>query len=296
MLIMCAVGFSRAARPAIDPCAIRNVAPTVCHDMNCIQLLSTDFDGTLIGHPSDGRCVPALAAALSDFHSAGGLWAVNTGRSVEHAIEGLIQFAAPVQPDFLLTNEREVFRRSERGDWEDFGDWNATCRATHETLFHANSPVFDSIRAVLAESHDITVIEENGIPAGLITADETVMERVDAALSPISHEFVDFAWQRNTVYLRFCHKAYHKGAALGELGRLTGISAANTMAAGDHFNDLSMLCGTYAAHAACPANAINPVKEAVAAIGGYVSDRNFGDGIADAMMSIGACSTRRLSV
>ena len=61
-----------------------------------------------------------------------------------------------------------------------------------------------------------------------------------------------FHYQRNTIYLRFCHADYHKGAALEELSRLTSIPHAAIFAAGDHHNDLSMLDGRYAALPACP--------------------------------------------
>ncbi len=75
-----------------------------------------------------------------------------------------------------------------------------------------------------------------------------------------------------------------KGASLGELCRLEGIPAAEVLAAGDHYNDLSMLDGTYAAMVACPDNAIPPVKETVRAAGGYVASKPWADGVADAML------------
>jgi hydroxymethylpyrimidine pyrophosphatase-like HAD family hydrolase len=256
--------------------------------MNRIRLLSTDFDGTLIGHPSDGRCSPKLAEALCDYSRAGGLWAVNTGRSLPHAIEGLEQFACPVAPHFLLTNEREVFRKDETGEWCDFGNWNQICHDVHAALFSEASGIFDAIITKIPTTADVTVIHESGLPVGLITSDEGVMESVVAALAPVREEFADFSWQRNTVYLRFCHQSYHKGAALAELCRLTGISSSETMAAGDHFNDLSMLCGKYSAFVACPDNAIPIVKETVRAAGGFVSAQKFGDGIADALESLRA--------
>lgn len=256
--------------------------------MNRIRLLSTDFDGTLIGHPSDGRCSPKLADALRKFAQTGGLWAINTGRSLAHAIEGIEQFAGPVTPDFLLTNEREVFRKGADGEWCDFGSWNQTCHAVHSQLFSEASGIFSAIHSTLPDCDDITLIHESGLPVGLITANEEIMESVAQALVPVQVEFPDFSWQRNTVYLRFCHRSYHKGVALAELCRLTGISPFETFAAGDQFNDLSMLCGKYAAFVACPANALPIVKETVLAAGGFVSKWNFGDGVADALESLTA--------
>jgi hydroxymethylpyrimidine pyrophosphatase-like HAD family hydrolase len=92
-----------------------------------------------------------------------------------------------------------------------------------------------------------------------------------------------FHYQHNTVYLRFCHADYHKGAALAELQRLIDIPVAQTFAAGDHHNDISMLDGRYAALPACPANAIDEVKASVRAAGGYVAKGECGAGVYEAL-------------
>ncbi len=52
---------------------------------------------------------------------------------------------------------------------------------------------------------------------------------------------------------------------------------------GDHLNDLPMLKNRYARFLAAPANAIDPVKKAVRAQNGYVSDLAQGYGVADAL-------------
>src|SRR5206468_14315 len=70
-------------------------------------------------------------------------------------------------------------------------------------------------------------------------------------------------YQRNGIYLRFCHADYHKGAALAELARLLDVARENIFAAGDHHNDISMLDGRFAAMPSCPANAIPEVQHAV---------------------------------
>jgi hydroxymethylpyrimidine pyrophosphatase-like HAD family hydrolase len=253
-----------------------------------LRLISTDFDGTLIGHPSDGRCIPALAAALSDFKSSGGLWAVNTGRSLPHAIEGLEVFQAPVEPDFLLTHEREIYRREPSGDWVAAGEWNRVCRERHAELFAHSGAILSRVRDLLAGARDVTWIDEDGHTSGLITSDETVMTRVARDLDALRPEFPTFNYQRNTIYLRFCHTDYHKGASLGELCRQLDLDAANVLAAGDHFNDLPMLDPRYARHLACPVNAIPEVKTAVRAARGVVSASRFGEGIAEALSRAGS--------
>jgi hydroxymethylpyrimidine pyrophosphatase-like HAD family hydrolase len=96
-------------------------------------------------------------------------------------------------------------------------------------------------------------------------------------------QFPDFGYQRNSIYLRFCHSAYDKGVALGELQRLTGISSEETFAAGDNFNDLPMLNLAFARFLACPSNALEDVKAAVRKQGGFVASEDSGFGICEAL-------------
>ncbi len=245
-----------------------------------LRLISTDFDGTLIGHPSDGRCVPVLARELADFKAAGGQWVINTGRSLEHALEGVELFAAPVEPDFLITNEREIYRRGEDGGWVDFGEWNAGCRERLGELFARAEPIFRRVREMVADAGDVTLIPSADAPEGLITTSEAVMERVVAFLDEVRAGVPEFAYQRNTVYLRFAHVDYSKGTALRELRRLLDVPREATFAAGDHYNDLSMLDGEVAAHVGCPANAIPEAQALVRAAGGWVAAETFGAGTA----------------
>jgi hydroxymethylpyrimidine pyrophosphatase-like HAD family hydrolase len=92
-----------------------------------------------------------------------------------------------------------------------------------------------------------------------------------------------FDYQRNGIYLRFCHTDYHKGAALAELARLIEVRRDNIFAAGDHHNDISMLNGKVAAMSSCPANAIPGVQKAVRNAGGYVAHQQHGAGVCEAL-------------
>src|SRR5205809_8106643 len=93
-----------------------------------------------------------------------------------------------------------------------------------------------------------------------------------------------FDYQRNGIYLRFCHADYHKGAALAELARLIEVPRDNIFAAGDHHNDISMLDGKVAAMPCCPANAIAEVQIAVRRAGGYIALQEHGEGVHVAML------------
>ncbi len=118
---------------------------------------------------------------------------------------------------------------------------------------------------------------------GLRAANEEEMHRIVEFIENACNQESKLHYQRNTIYLRFCHADYHKGAALVELARLTDVPRENIFAAGDHHNDISMLNGEVAAMPACPANAIEEVKTAVRNAGGYVAKREHGAGVREAL-------------
>jgi hydroxymethylpyrimidine pyrophosphatase-like HAD family hydrolase len=127
------------------------------------------------------------------------------------------------------------------------------------------------------------VVYDGSTVEGLIAQSEEEMERIVGFIDAARAPHPKFHYQRNSIYLRFCHADYHKGAALAELQRLLGIGTAQTFAAGDHHNDLSMLDGKYAALPACPANAIVEVKAAVRSANGYVAKSCCGAGVYEAL-------------
>jgi len=250
-----------------------------------IKLIATDFDGTLIAHTPIGSTLDRECMELiRELQSAGAVWAINTGRSVDLLETGLADFAVPIRPDFILTSERDVFRPSENGGaWEAFGDWNERCARDHRELFSSAQSVLAEVIDFVNQKTQARVIYEPEGPAGLIAQSEEEMDRVTEFIEQARKHQPNFNYQRNTVYLRFCHADYHKGAALAELARLIDIPRENIFAAGDHHNDISMLDGTFAAMSACPANAIPEVKEVVRHAGGYVAKQEHGAGVHEAL-------------
>jgi HAD superfamily hydrolase (TIGR01484 family) len=252
---------------------------------SAIQLLSTDFDGTLVAHDSDPVLHPGCMQLIADLQKNGARWAINTGRSVELLESGLLDFDFPVHPDFILTSERDVFRRGDNGQqWEAFGDWNERCARAHEELFTSAQSILAEVLKFVNDKTQARVIYLGNEPEGLIAQSDEEMDRITAFIESIRRRQPQLGYQRNTVYLRFCHSAYHKGAALAELARLLDVSRERIFAAGDHHNDLSMLDGRVAAMPACPANAIDAVKEAVRSAGGYVAENGFGAGVYESLI------------
>lgn len=247
-----------------------------------IKLISTDFDGTLVSHANDPVFDHDCMELIGQLQKEGTIWAINTGRSVGLLEEGLEDFAFPLLPDFILTSERDVFRPSERG-WEPWGDWNARCAQAHAELYDSASSVLAEVVDFVGRKTKARVIYEAEGPAGLIATSEEEMDRLTQFIDRARTKEPKFHYQRNTIYLRFCHADYHKGAALAELSRLTKTPKRAIFACGDHHNDLSMLDGRYAALPACPANAIAEVKEAVRRAGGWVAENEFGVGVHEAL-------------
>jgi HAD superfamily hydrolase (TIGR01484 family) len=258
-----------------------------------IRLLSTDFDGTLVAHGSDPVLDRGCMQAIKELQDDGAVWAINTGRSVDLLESGLSDFSFPFRPDFILTSERDIFRPAANGGaWEAYGDWNARCARDHSELFNSASSVLAEVIDFVNQKTRARVIYEGNGPAGLIAESEEEMDLVTRFIDAARSQQPKFNYQRNTVYLRFCHADYHKGAALAELSRLLEIPREQIFAAGDHYNDVSMLDGRYAALAACPANAIPAVKKAVQNAGGYVATNEYGAGVHEALRHFSAgCSS-----
>jgi hydroxymethylpyrimidine pyrophosphatase-like HAD family hydrolase len=221
---------------------------------------------------------------IRELQVTGAIWAINTGRSVDLLESGLTDFSFPCRPDFILTSERDVFRPGQNGEeWEAFGDWNERCARDHAELFSSSRSVMAEVIDFVNQKTKARVIYEPDGPAGLIAASEEEMERVTEFIEKARAKQPKFNYQRNTVFLRFCHADYHKGAALAELSRLLEIPRENIFAAGDHHNDISMLDGKVAALASCPANAIPEVKDAVLLAGGYAAKKEYGAGVYEAL-------------
>src|SRR6266404_832327 len=249
-----------------------------------IRLLSTDFDGTLVAHGSDPVLDRACMEHIEKLQAAGVFWAINTGRSVELLESGLTDFEFPIHPDFILTSERDIFRPSSNGGkWEPFGDWNERVAREHAKLYTSAESVLAEVVDFVNQKTKARLLYHTAGLEGLVAESEEELDRVTKFIDKAREKQPKFHYQRNTVYLRFCHSDYHKGAALAELSRLLEIPRDEIFAAGDHHNDVSMLDGRFAQYPACPANAIPEVKEAVRSAGGFVAPKAYGAGVHEAL-------------
>jgi len=247
-------------------------------------LLSFDFDGTL-HHPADFPPVPReFFRAIERLRAErGAIWVINTGRSLGHFVEGLVGSAFPFLPDFAVVRESEIFTPNEFGRWVGVEPWNRDCAKIHKRFFRkARRPLARFRKKIEAETgaewmdHDIE-------PAAIIARSEEEMEWICTQLDELHQALPDLGWQRNSIYLRFGHRDFHKGSALAEIARRLAVPSERTFAIGDGHNDLQMLDPKIARALACPANAIQEVKDHVASHNGHVASLPHGPGTIEAL-------------
>src|SRR5258707_7507159 len=229
-----------------------------------IRLLSIDFDGTLVSRGSEPVLDSQCMELIRELQDAGAIWAINTGRSVDLLEKGLAEFALPIRPDFILTTERDVFRPARNGEkWEPFGNWNPRSARDHADLFSSAGSVLAEFVDFATNQTKARLIYNSGGLEGLAAESEEELDRITDFIRQARAGHPKLDYQRNGIYLRFCHADYHKGAELAELARLLDVARENIFAAGDYHNDVSMLDGRFARMPSWSANAHPEIQIAV---------------------------------
>jgi hydroxymethylpyrimidine pyrophosphatase-like HAD family hydrolase len=245
-----------------------------------IQLISTDFDGTLFAEFENPPVPLGLQQLLASLQARGARWVINTGRDMSNLMESLVRARLGVMPDYLVLVEREIHVR-EGAHYVPLVEWNQSCTRAHASLFSRVKGDIPRLVAWIHARYEATVYEDAFSPFCLIAGDNGDADEIVAYLDEYCRAVPDLTVVRNDVYARFSHAGFSKGTALSELARRLSIPPERVFAAGDHWNDLPMLRRERAGYLVAPANAIEPVKEAVRLQGGYVSNEICGSGVLD---------------
>ena len=247
-------------------------------------ILSFDFDGTL-HHPADDPPVSLrLFQTLERLRREhGALWGINTGRSIGHVVEGLVDGRFPFAPDWVVAREREIWLPNDKGRWTSHEPYNKQCESGLHHFFKEVRGTLDVIRHEVEEHTGATWIEQPGDPAGLVARTEEEMAWILERVVALTAGDPDLGWQRNSIWLRFGHKNYQKGSSLAEVARHFGLGPAQTFAIGDSHNDFEMLSPGVSAMFACPANAVPEIRAHVSNGGGHVCLLTHSEGCAEAL-------------
>lgn len=245
------------------------------------RMICTDFDGTIA--EADGRPIsPAFFSRLRAWRKVRPVyWVINTGRTYESLEAELVRRQAPIWPDWAVAMEREIWliRNRRAVGWL---EWNRKCEVMHTQLFESVHPVWRLIEDYVSKHTRAQLVADAGSPLGIIAASEDEADEISAYMDPILANWPTLVAVRNSIYFRFSHKFYHKGACLEAISNGLGVLASQILVAGDHLNDLPMMERRYARYLACPGNAVDAVKEKISTQGGYVAKANVAEGIVEA--------------
>lgn len=245
-------------------------------------LISTDFDGTLHAQEENPPVPLQLQDLIAGFQKEGGSWVINTGRDLRALLAILDKSRLAVQPDYLITVEREIHVRNGSGYFPS-ETWNRKCSQEQEQLFARVRPELPSLNSWIRSEFPVLIYEDAYSPFCLVASNnadaDAILDFVSRRLSHIP----ELSIVRNDVYARFSHAAYNKGTALSEVARQLDLTPAQVLAAGDHHNDFPMLSKEHAAWLVAPANAIPQIKDWVSRQDGYISSLPHGHGVADGL-------------
>jgi len=247
-----------------------------------LRLVCTDYDGTLA--EADGQPISDIfferLTAWRQFNEV--YWVVNTGRTFQSLEEDLLRRKAPIWPNWVVSLEREIWLvRDRRGvGWF---EWNRKCELMHTQLFESVSPVWKNVEDYITRHTKAKLVEDAGSPLGIIASCEEEADEISAFMTPLLANWPTLVAVRNSIYFRFSHKFYHKGACLEAISSGLAVLPPQIFVAGDHLNDLPMLDHRYARHLACPANSVDEVKKKVRSQGGHVAAANVAEGTVEAL-------------
>ena len=243
-----------------------------------IQLISTDFDGTLHADFETPPVPVELQNLIGRLQGLGAKWVINTGRDLSSVMEGIARARLTIRPDYLVVVEREIYLHQD-SKFVQHETWNGACQRDHDELFGKIRHDVPRLVEWISKRFAATLYEDDYSPFCLVAENNDHADRIQEYLEDYARGVPSLSVVRNDVYARFSHVAYNKGTALGEIARELGVSREGIFAAGDHYNDVPMLSKEFAGCLVAPDNAIGPVKELVRRQGGYVSHQPWGHGV-----------------
>ena len=244
-----------------------------------LKLISTDFDGTLHADHEDPPVPLDLQALIGRLQGEGAKWVINTGRDLSSLMEGIARARLTIRPDYVVVVEREIYVH-EGPQFIEFKEWNHHCARQHAELFMRVRPDLPRLFQWMNDRQRAVIYADAYSPLCFTAESNEEADVLQKYLEEYCAEIPGLTLVRNDIYARFSHVDFNKGTALAEIARRLGVTPPEIFAAGDHFNDLSMLSGEHAHCVVAVDNAMPVVKETVRRANGYVSHQPWGHGVA----------------
>jgi len=196
-----------------------------------VQLISTDFDGTIFAEFESPPVARVFAEAIAGCQARGAKWVINTGRDMSSLMETLGRAHLEVRPDYLVLVEREIHRHDGVA-YVGVDPWNRRCCEVHAALFARVRPDLPRLTAWINERFDAMVYEDAFSPFCLIARENGDADAICDHLTEYCRGVPGLTLVRNDVYARLSHTGYSKGTALQELTRMLGLTRDQVFAAG----------------------------------------------------------------
>jgi HAD superfamily hydrolase (TIGR01484 family) len=254
------------------------------YPVNVRGILSFDFDGTLFLPENEVVLEPVFYETIENLRQDGWLWAINTGRSLLNMLKGFEQSRFPFSPDFLVAREREIYTPSDiYGRWKRVEDWHVNYMSDTAHFMKESADFIGLMKQYIENETAAQWIEEEGDPAGIIASSEEEMVMIAEFVEEQRKSYGLVGVLRNSIYMRFTHKDYHKGTSLQELARRVQVPVERVFAIGDGHNDIDKLHPDVAGMIACVGNSQQEVKDYVSSHGGYVAEAHGSLGSVEAL-------------
>lgn len=253
--------------------------------------MAVDMDGTLLNNADE--ITPKTAAAIREAVNQGLMFCICTGRPIQgvEKYNHILNLKSPVitynGAMIVMSDTKEVLFHQglEREDAKKIlqlgRDYGTTMCVWSGNQLYGNVlnekihkyKLATGVEPILITDEDALL--DQGITKILWYDDVEKINRMEREIPSSELESVTFCTSK-PFYLEFFNSKVSKASAMERIGKLTGISREEMIAAGDGFNDLSMI--TYAGLGAVMQNAPDGVKEKADYITTHTNEE---DGVAE---------------
>lgn len=255
-------------------------------ELETVPVMVADLDGTLMGDPTSKyrrEFLPDFIHRMRELKDSHRLvFVLNSGATYDRILQTLSSQPDPIWPDHLLLRESEIYHLVEPGQYVEHMPYNEQSRKLRSDAISAVKPFVDGWKQEWEKSVQIvkSQVQKYEIVIMLPDAEQalTLRDLIRKQIRLAKNVSV----MNNRRVVAITSNIFNKKVVLEELIRHKNWMPQQVLAIGDDLNDLPILDGRLGM-AACPANAVDQVQEAVKAVDGYVSQKTYGDGALDCL-------------